>query len=132
MIEERLQADVVSCERWDTAEDGALEAVFCASGRQGVVYNLYANRTLADDALDADVQMTLGGDCAEDRSAYHEYTDAGSGYVACYREDGSSWMHWTWSDPGDPSFAVYAFVVRGDLRDLDLYNWSVDHRSLPA
>jgi hypothetical protein len=135
-ITDRLQPDVVGCERWDEPATGALEAVFCSSDVQGIVYNLFPNRAQADRALDVDVttRVETGGDCETDQNAYHGYTDsAGSGgTVACYRDEDSSWLHWTWSDPGDPSLAVYAIAVRTDFDDAILYRWWVDHRALPA
>jgi serine/threonine-protein kinase len=102
----------------------SMASVACTSGRQQVLYELYATRDSMDAAFDQNLSVLNAppGDCSTDHNAFATYTvgDDEAGRVLCYLIRGRSQIEWT-----DERLFVYTIAIRPDPGDLSLYGWWV-------
>jgi len=127
----------VDCLPLDRAEpvQGELAALVCMTDDVEVLYELFPNRDLMDEALqsNANINRAPVGECATDHLAVTPYTIGGepAGQVLCYTRaidvttgeaggPGIRTSHIEWTDENS---AIYAHAIRTDLGDLTLYEW---------
>jgi serine/threonine protein kinase/Tol biopolymer transport system component/DNA-binding SARP family transcriptional activator len=132
-IPEDVGADCLPLDRAEPVQS-ELAALVCRNDDVEVLYELFPNRDLMDEAFqsNANINRAPEGECATDHLAVTPYTIGGepAGRVLCYTaaidannqaggpKTRTSHIEWT-----DENSAIYAHAIRNDLGDLTLYEW---------
>lgn len=133
-IPEDVGGDCLPLDRAEPVQ-GELAALVCTTDELEVLYELFPNRDLMDEAFQSNANITRApaGECATDHLAVTPYTIGGepAGQVLCYTRAidvnagqaggpkiRTSHIEWT-----DENSAIYAHAIRTDLGDLTLYEW---------